>query len=151
LIIFFILLLTACDDDFSQPNMAYYVPDYIPIKNLLYTKAELITCAVNIFDIGESFKKQYSHYIENSNLPKSQNNSYLPWERTPIDGDYEKGGLVHITIMSAQYCFDDDKEIQTYFNQSVASKNNFFTYSEPGDMVLIYVQKDNRLIVLETN
>lgn len=124
------------------------VPSIFPVKELLYAKQNLhALCSLNIFKIQTEFGKTFAdNGFEDASLIDNSP-SYQPWQDTPIAPklpDISKG---HLTIYKAVSCMTEVPHYKDIYEQYRDNKGAFFTTFKIGQIILMYVPKENLLFI----
>ena len=145
----FVFVLSSCGLASWKPDMRGRVPKIFPIKSLLYSEARFGQCAVNVFELDPLFQNDFK--FSDLDDDTALNDVYEVWKRTPMKGMFPLHSRGDLTIKLAKYCFKENEKYLELVSRYKALSGAFFTYKEPGDVVLIYVKDENLLFVLETD
>lgn len=157
-IIFILIILTACDENFEHPDMRHYVPNVFPITELVYSRAMFLGCAVNVFKLENTFKENFQPQIledavsiniidKYDNEKTYRRKVYEPWQETPIYRNTYDLSKIFLSISEAEKCFEEAPHYNELLQQ-YSQDNAYFTYVDTGDgLFLLLIPTENILIL----
>lgn len=152
-----VIILCACDGAWA-PDMRHKVPDYIPVKELLYAKAMMKPpCTVNVFQVDEGFGTKIEFNDINVRISKKMQEQgghyleYQPWQETPVLGKIDEMSAASASLAFSEKCLQDTNLYQNFFMQHKNNKGSYFTLRKGGSLVLIYVPDQNILFLTDWN
>ena len=128
------------------------IPADLPIKTLVYSKAKLTECAINVWQLEDGFSDNYEEYIlADQTLENSETSSINDpaWQTTPIHGKIYELSKASASIAFAHKCLESQSQYKKMIDQYNMEKGAYFTIAPNDGLVLLYIPLENLLFAID--